>query len=314
MTSRAARAWFLGVVAILAVTGGIVYVNLAGRNERPGASSRHEPMRIVSLAPSVTEVVFALGLGDCLVGATKYCDWPPRARQIERVGGFGSPNVERLLALRPDLVVAAGFERKEAIDILRGSGIGVLDVRIRNFDELFEAITAIGKATGKASRADALVAAMRAELDVAARRCALVAPRRRARVFVEIWHDPLTTAGGPSFLNDVVCRAGGINVAAELPQPHPRVNPEKVIDWNPDVIVIAYMGRPGQMASQVAGRIGWADVKAVRNGRIIDDMPTDILLRPGPRLVEGVKALAERLYPAPATTGPAAGAVEGARP
>lgn len=314
MKSRHVRMWFLAAAAILAVMGGIVFVTVAGRSAEPTDNPRNGTLRVVSLAPSVTEIVFALGMGDCLVGATKYCDWPPQARQVERVGGFGTPNVERLLALRPDLVVAAGFERKEAIDILRGSGIRVLDVRIRNFDELFEAITTIGGGTGRTSQAGALVAAMRAELDAAARRCARVAPERRPRVFVEIWHDPLTTAGGPSFLNDLICRAGGVNVAADLPQSHPRVNPEKIIDWNPDVIVTAYMGRPGQMASQVAGRIGWADVKAVRDGRIIDDIPPDLLLRPGPRLVEGVKTLAERLYPTPATTKPAAGALEGARP
>ncbi|HAU38986.1 MAG TPA: cobalamin-binding protein [Phycisphaerales bacterium] len=314
MTNRPARMWILAAAAASVAMGSLVLLILGGRSAAPTENPCDRTLRIVSLAPSVTEIVFALGLGDCLVGATEHCNWPSQAKQVERVGGFGTPNMERLLALRPDLVVAAGFTRKESIEALRTAGIGVLDVRIRNFDELFAAITDIGGETKNSSRAEALVATLRAELDAVVQRYAHIPPERRPRVFVEIWHDPLTTAGGTSFLNDLICRAGGINVAAELPQLHPRVNPEKVLEWDPDVIVTAYMGRSGQTVSQVAGRIGWAQIKAVRHGRIIDDVPSDILLRPGPRLVEGVKTLAERLYPTSATTVPAASVSEGACP
>jgi iron complex transport system substrate-binding protein len=120
------------------------------------------------------------------------------------------------------------------------------------------------------------------------------------RVFIELWDDPLTTAGGSSFLDDVVSRAGGVNVAHGLSQPHPRVSAEQVIEWNPDVIVVAHMARGGNAAAQMAQRIGWSDIAAVRKGRIIRDMPPDLILRPGPRLIDGVKVLAQRLYGAPA--------------
>ena len=122
-------------------------------------------LRIVSLAPSVTEILFALALGDSLVGATDHCDYPPEAKSIERVGGFGTPNVEKLLALSPDLVIAAGFEREEVADVLRRSGIRVLDVRIRNFEELFDAIRQIGEAVDRFQQAEGIVARMRAELE-----------------------------------------------------------------------------------------------------------------------------------------------------
>ncbi len=298
MRTRSLVKWLLAAAGIVAVAA--IAIALVSRGNQPVKSPQAGALRIVSLAPSVTEIIFALGLGECLVGATQYCTWPPEAKRIERVGGFGTPNVERLLALRPDLVVAAGLERKEAAEALRQAGIRVLDVTIRNFEELFAAILEIGKEAGRPSQAEALVKTMRAELDAVARRYASVPQERRPRVFVEIWHDPLTTAGAASFLNDLVSRAGGVNVAGALPQPHPRVNPEKVIEWDPDFIVTAYMARPGRAAAQVASRIGWAGIKAVKNGRIIDDIPADLLLRSGPRLVEGVKALAVRLYPLPA--------------
>ncbi len=295
--------WLLaaaGVVAAIALV-----VPSIGRGARPSGGPKANALRIVSLAPSVTEIVFALGLGDCLVGATQYCTWPPEAKHVERVGGFGTPNMERLLALRPDLVIAAGMERKDAADALRQAGSRVLDVTIRSFEELFAAILEIGKAASRPAQALALAAKMRAELDAVGRRYASVPLENRPRVFVEIWHDPLTTAGAASFLNDLIAKAGGVNVAGGLPQAHPRVNPEKVIEWDPDVIVTAYMARPGRAAAQVSGRIGWAGVKAVKNGRTIDDIPADLLLRSGPRLVEGVEALAERLYPAGSSSGKA---------
>ncbi len=298
MTEKPTRTSLVPAAAILAAMGVFIFVMLiTGRNARPTENIRSGALRVVSLAPSVTEIVFALDLGNCLVGATEHCNWPPQARRIERVGGLGKPNVERLLALRPDLIIAADTDRKETVEALRRTGLRVLAVRIRNFEELFAAITDIGCQTARASQAERLVGGMRLKLDAVARRYGHIPPQHRPRVFLELWHQPLATAGGTSFLNDLIARAGGINVAGGLTQPHPRVNPENVIQWNPDVIVVAYMGRSGQAALPMADRIGWAEVKAVRSGRIIDDIPTDLLLRPGPRLIEGVEVLAQRLHP-----------------
>jgi iron complex transport system substrate-binding protein len=253
-------------------------------------------LRIVSLAPSVTEIVFALALGDSLVGATDHCDYPPAAKNIERVGGFGTPNVEKLLALNPDLVIAAGFEREEVADVLRQSGIRVLDVRIRNFEELFDAIRQIGKAVDRLQQAESVVARMRGELDSVTAQNDAIPRAQRPKVFVEIDSHPLTTAGGDSFLDDLIVRAGGVNVAHEISQAYSTINPEKVIEWNPDIIIVAQMGRPGDAAVQLSRRIGWADISAVKNGRIIADIHPDLLFRPGPRLIDGVKALAVRLH------------------
>lgn len=253
-------------------------------------------LRIVSLAPNVTEILFALGEGDCLVGATDHCDYPPAAARIERVGGFGAPNMEKLLALKPDMVIATGLAREEVAEVLGRSGIRVLDVRIRNFEELFAAIRQIGKAVDRLPQAEDVIAGMQAELNAVVAENDAGPQRQCPKVFVEISDHPLMTTGGTSFLDDMIVRAGGVNVAHDISQAYTSINPEKVIEWNPDIIIVASMGQPGDAAEQLSRRIGWADISAVKNGRVIDDIHSDLLFRPGPRLVHGVKALAVRLH------------------
>ena len=282
------------VSAICLVAGGLVMLGCS--RDAPNARPVNGKLRIVSLAPSVTEILFALASGDSLVGATDHCDYPPEALRIDRVGGFGTPNVEKLLALSPDLVIAAGFERAEVADVLRQSGMRVLDVKIRNFEELFDAIRQIGKAVGRFHQAEGIVARMRGELEAVAARNGTTSRGQRPKVFVEIDSHPLTTAGGNSFLDDLIVRAGGVNAAHEIPQAYSSINPEKVIAWNPDIIIVARMGRPGDAAAQLSRRIGWADIAAVKNGRVIADIHPDLLFRPGPRLIGGVQALAVRLH------------------
>ena len=256
-------------------------------------------LRIVSLAPSVTEILFTIGKGDSVIGVTDNCDYPSEARRIEQVGGFGRPSVEKLLTLAPDAVIATGLERGDVADVLRRAGIRVLDVQIRNFEELFDAIRQIGEAVDAPEKAKDLIARMQHELEMVASRNAATRPGRRPRVFVDIGSHPLMTAGGGSFLDDLIARAGGVNVAHDVPQAYPVIAPEKVVEWNPDVVVVAEMGRAGLAAAELSRRIGWADISAVKSRRIIDDIYPDLLFRPGPRLVEGVKALAARLHDAP---------------
>lgn len=266
---------------------------------------RHDPpptegkLRIVSLAPNVTEILFALGLGESIVGATDRCNYPPAAQSIQRISGFGTPNVENILAVSPDMVVSSGLEKPDLLAVLQQSGIRVVNVQkngfMASFPELFAAIREIGEAAGRAAEAQAMVAGMQAELDSVAARVAAVDEAHRPRVFVEIEESPLMTAGAGSFIDDLITRAGGRNVAHEIRAAYPRVDPEKVIAWNPDVILVAHSDTPGEAAQRLARHIGWSDVAAVRQRQIIDDIDPDLLFRPGPRLVDGVKELAERL-------------------
>jgi iron complex transport system substrate-binding protein len=287
-------------IAFIPVAGALVVLSLiliARPAPADGEHARKTPERIVSLAPSVTEMLFALGLGDRIVGATDHCDFPPEAKKIPRVGGLGRPNVEKLLSLAPDLVIATDLERKELAEALRRVGIEVLELKIGNFAELFDAERKLGDAVGKPEQAARQVLEMQARLEAAAKLYAGVPRDRLPKVFIEVWADPLITAGGASFLDDVVARAGGVNVAHELKQEYPTINPERVVAWDPDAILLCD-ATEGNEAAEVAGRIGWGGIKAVREGRIIADISPDLLVRPGPRLVTGVEQLAERLHPA----------------
>jgi iron complex transport system substrate-binding protein len=291
LRNRVAAAAAIGALAVLFLGPGVRAAPAEGEHA-------HRPaQRIVSLAPSVTEMLFGLGLGDRIVGATDHCDFPPEAKKIARVGGLGRPNVERLLSLAPDIVIATDFERKDLAEALRRDGIQVLELKIGNFAELFDAERKLGDALGEPQQAARQVHEMQTRLDRAAQLYAGVPRDRLPRVFIEVWFDPLITAGGRSFLDDVIARAGGVNVAHDLERDYPTINPEKVVEWNPDVILLCYMTEAKDAAAQVAGRIGWGGVKAVRERRIIADISSDALLRPGPRLVAGVEALAERLHP-----------------
>ncbi len=259
-------------------------------------SAGDSELRIVSLAPSVTEMLFALDLQHALVGVTNQCDYPPEAKGIAPVGGFRSPSVEAILTVRPTLVIDTALGRNEIAPVLRRHGIAVLQLSIGSFQELFESLRRVAAAANVPQRAEQVAAAMQSELDAVHSRWELIDPAKRPGVFIEIWGDPLTTVGGASFVDEVIRLAGGINVAHELNTPYAQIDPEKVIEWDPDVIITCRMGRRDDTTAEVSRRIGWAGITAVRTGRIMYDLPGDLILRAGPRLVEGVKMLAARLH------------------
>ena len=294
-TKRGGVRWQHLAIAAAVVVVGMVALAVRG-GWRPTGEGEDGGMRIVSLAPSVTEMLYVLGLGERLVGATDYCDWPSEAKEVQRVGGLGAPNMEMLLAMRPDLVITTGLERGDAVEVMERSGMRVLEIRIGSFEELFAGFLEIGRATGTEKRAEEAVAAMRARLALAAERYRGIGREERLRVFAEMHDDPLTTIGGTSFIDEIIERAGGVNIAHDLAHPYPHINPEMVIAWNPDVILVCHMIPGDDAAAGIAERIGWGEIKAIREGRIIDDIPADLILRPGPRVVDGVEALAERLY------------------
>ena len=223
--SNAPKSRWKTLSAICLIAAGILALGCS-RNAPPGKTGNGK-LRIVSLAPSVTEIVFALGKGDALVGDTDRCDYPSEARGIERVGGFGTPNMEKLLALSPDLVIAVGLEREEVAEVLHQSGIRVLEVRIGNFEELFTAIQQIGEAVDRSQQAKGIVAQMRAELNAVTARNGTTPRGQRPKVFVEIGDHPLMTAGGASFLDDLIARAGGVNVRMRFPRHIPASIPKK---------------------------------------------------------------------------------------
>ncbi len=246
--------------------------------------------RVVSLVPSVTESVFALGLGDYLVGVTTFCDYPKAAQAKPKVGDFLNPSLERIVALKPELVFATMPEQQPVVERLRELGVEVYISRPLSVDDVLAEIKKIGTTLGGEANADSVVGGMKQWLDSAS---ALTGSDTPA-VYAEISAEPLLSVGKSSFLNDVIARAGGKNIFSDIDQAYPIVSSERVIQKDPDAIIVLH---PLARKNDIAKRLGWSNIKAVKNGDIFDDLDQDLLLRPGPRVVLGIVALARRLHP-----------------
>jgi iron complex transport system substrate-binding protein len=251
------------------------------------------PTRIVSLAPSITETVFVLGEGERLVGVTDYCDYPPEAARKARVGGISTPSFEAILALRPDLVLATSESNyTEHVQRLTGLGLAVYVIRPVDFETVLESIERIGLVLGRHELARARVASMRREADLIAR-AVLSAPR--PRVLYVVWANPLIAPGRGTLITELLHRAGGESVTATEPLPYPRLSLETVVERRPERIIV---GRHGQETAAELLR-GWdrlAAVTAVREGRV-SAVDGDLVHRPGPRMIEALRALARALHP-----------------
>lgn len=304
MYAEARRAAVLVCVAVVALFAAGCEEESAKPKELPPIPA--EKHRIVSLGPFVTEILFAIGADKQLVGVTDCCDYPPAAKKITCIGTFNSPSVEKILSLKPTLVIGSSMATPEFTAAMKAADVRVLETYQNSFMEVFDSIRAIGAATGRNTEADRLAAAMQTELATITSRYSRLPGQSGPRVFIEVCGDPLTTAGAMSFLQDVVTRAGGVNAAKDITQMYPTVNPEKVVEWDPEVIVLCYMTPPGQAEMRIANRIGWSKISAVKSHRVITDIPPDLLLRPGPRLLEAVSMLEQRLNPpsAPPATAP----------
>ncbi|MGD8238733.1 MAG: ABC transporter substrate-binding protein [Armatimonadota bacterium] len=249
------------------------------------------PRRIVSLAPSTTETLFALGVGDRVVGVTTWCDYPPEAQELATVGD-SQLNVERIISLDPDLVVAVAHLQGGVIEALDRAGAPVLAIDTSAFDDLYAAIRLLGEATDAREQAETIVA----EMQDARRRIreAAVPEEHRPRVFIEIGDRPLRTAGPGTFVSQIVEDAGGRNIADDVRSDWGTFSYEAVIARDPDVIISTI---PDDARAAVHPE-GWAAISAVRTGRVHVIDP-DIVVRPGPRLKQGLEAVFEVLHPRP---------------
>ncbi len=249
--------------------------------------------RIISLAPSITETVFALGDGDRLVGVTDYCDYPPEATKKPRVGGISTPSFEAILSLRPDLVIATSESNyAEHVERLTSLGLPVYVVRPVDFETVLESIERTGTVLGRDAAAHAAVAAMRRDAAAIAQ---AVAGVPRPRVLYVVWPNPLIAPGRGTLIDELIERAGGESVTSREPLPYPRLSLETVVERRPDKIIV---GRHGQGTVEELLR-GWerlGSVSAVREGRVYG-VDGDLVHRPGPRMVEALRALARVIHP-----------------
>lgn len=251
--------------------------------------------KYISLAPSTTEILFALGLDEEIAAVSSYCNYPPEAKTKESIGEFSRPNIEKILSLKPDYIFCTGLEQQPAIAELKRQNLKVYVADPKNMRELFQTIRDIATLTAKKEEGEKVIKGMQGLIQEIASKIKTVPPNRKPKVFLEIWNEPLMTAGAGSFIDELLVLAGGRNIASDTKRAYTIFSQEEVIKRNPDCVIFAYMGieKPQKL---LENRPGWSAISAVKNNRLYNDINPDILLRPGPRVAQGVEEIYKRLY------------------
>jgi iron complex transport system substrate-binding protein len=247
--------------------------------------------RIVSLAPGNTEIVYAVGAQDKLVGVTTYCDYPPAAKKKPRIGDFSTPNVEKIASVNPQVVLVTGGIQKGMVESLNKLGIKVFVIDPKSFEGLFKDMEAVGVMAGIKDVAASKVEAMRKQVSQVE---AKAKDLPKTNVFFEIYKQPLMTAGTGTMIDLMIKNAGGKNLGAAAGPQFPEFSEEQLLKDNPDVYV-AVKGSQSDPAD-ISQRPGYSALKAVKDGRVyvVEDNP---FVRSGPRLVQGLQQLAQILHP-----------------
>ena len=248
--------------------------------------------RIVSLAPNLTEIVYAVGAGGRLVGNTEYCDYPAEAKSLAKIGDTMHPSVERIIALKPQIVLVSTASQLEAFTKqLDQQRIAVYVTNPRSLDEIFHSIAVLGDMFGHSEQAALVATDLRKRAEAVESRISEIKP---VSVFYQVSGEPLYTIGRDAYLTDLVRRAGGVSVTTDVPGAFPRYSDEAALAARPEAIILPTGGSMGTANSSVAAPL--RNSPAVRNNRVykIND---DHLSRPGPRLVDGLEEMARALHP-----------------
>jgi iron complex transport system substrate-binding protein len=255
------------------------------------------PERIISLAPSNTEILYALGLEDKVVGVTDYCNYPIEAKGKTSIGGFSSPNMEKIVALSPDLVLATSIHQTRVIPYLEGKGIPIFTLAPKTLDEVLDSITLVGEITKNDDKASQLVAEMRNRIKSIVDKTNILSEDQRPRVLYITWHDPLMTAGSGTIIDELMRKAGGINIAQDL-SGHTNITLETIIQANPEVIIAGVgMGAGTDLPIQFARtEPRLRDIDARQNDRVYA-IDVDLVGRAGPRIADALEQFARFIHP-----------------
>ncbi|MBX2990719.1 MAG: cobalamin-binding protein [Bacteroidetes bacterium] len=253
---------------------------------------RSPAQRIVSLAPSITETLFAVGAGDQIVGVTDYCNYPAEAKTKQRVGGVINPNIETIISLKPDLIVLSMEGNvREDFNKLTGFGIPVFVTNPRSLDGIYTSISQLGTLTGRAAQAMTVVHSLKTRADSIVL-AASASKRHTVLLFVSL--QPVIVVGQGTFLAELISLAGGVNTAAKASSTYPAYSREAVLKDNPDVLIFL-----SDVLSDPAGLIHlypeWSTLNAYRQKKIFR-IDSDIVSRPGPRAIEGLEALHKLIH------------------
>ncbi len=246
--------------------------------------------RIVSLAPHITENLFAAGAGARLVGAVDYSDFPDAAKRIPRVGGYSRPDLEAIVALKPDLVLTWQSGNSDAVvDKLKSLGLTVYQSQHDRLEDIPAGIEKLGRLAGTETVANPAAASFRLRLADLRKH---YAGKPVVPMFYQVWHQPLLTVGGSQIISDVIRLCGGENIFAALPTKAPSVSVEAVLAADPEAIVASGMGRDAPVGLDTWRK--WSQIRAVRRGNVFF-VPSDLIQRPTPRLLEGAELLCRHL-------------------
>ncbi len=255
------------------------------------------PQRIISLAPSNTEILFALGLGDKVVGVTQYCDYPEAAKSKPRVAGYATPALEKVVSLEPDLILADAIHEKTVLPALEKQGLTVIVIAAKSLDTVLEDITLVGQIMGKSKAAARLVGGLSDRIEAVTAKTRGLTPQERPRVLHVIWHDPIWTMGADTFIDDLIQKAGGANIFADEFKKSRVVSMEAVVDRNPQVILVSGMGTTQNLIyNSIKSDPRLDSVAAIVNERIYR-LDGDLVERAGPRIVDGLELVAKLIHP-----------------
>ena len=253
------------------------------------------PQRIISLVPSNTEILFALGLGEKVVGVTEYCNYPPEALSKEKVGGFSTPDIERIIALQPDLILAGRIHEKNIIPSLEERNLTVFALVPKNLAGILKDIEMLGKITGKDKEASKLVTQMKNRIKAITDKTKDL--QERPRVFYVTFHDPLYSVGSETIIHELIEKAGGVNIFQDITG-HKTVDLETVIARNPEIIIACTghgdaEGKPLKWAKEEP----MLRVTEARKNNRIYQIDADLVTRPGPRIVDALEEFARFIHP-----------------
>ncbi len=256
------------------------------------------PQRIVSLSPAITELLFAVGAGNQVVGVTTFCNYPPEATSREKIGGYSAKtiSIEKIVGLKPDLVVAESSMHADVIKALEPLAITVLAVKGASLGDVYANLELLGRLTGHSDTATTVVANMKATIKSVTDKVATIPQDKRVSVFWEIWDEPLMSAGPSSFPGQILELAGGKNIFADVNKDYPTVSAEDILKRNPAVIMGPDTHADKLTTSLITRRPGWESVDAAKKGRIYL-INGDTSSRPGPRLALALQDIAKALYP-----------------
>ncbi len=254
--------------------------------------------RIISLSPSVTESLFAIGAGGQMVGRTDYCNYPEEALALPSVGGFDAAtlSMESIIALEPDLVIGGSVYQADVIKSLQEAGIPAFVSQPANLAGIIDALTLFGKITGHVDEAASVASEMQARVDAVKNVVATIPADQRPTVFYEVWHEPLMSANNKTVVGELIDLAGGVNLFAELPDEYPTVSVEQIVEVDPQFIIGPSSHADQMTAEIIGGREGWGNLGAVKNNAIYI-VDGDIVSRYSPRVVEVLDEFAKILHP-----------------